>query len=295
MSKYFTKSFQVSWNDINATGELGLSAYFQYVVETAWAWGAANGLGIAESEASGLAWVIHETEIDLLRPLRAGDQFELTIWLKEWRRVRGTRCFELRMKSGTEVVAQGVQEIVVLDSSSMRPVPAPAPLIEKIRMENPRIVPHQELPKYRIPEGSAFPSERAVEWRDLDWQEHVNNSIYPAFAEEAAARALAAMGWSPADLKEAGLAVGYRRVHIQYPSSASWGEKLSISTCLVDLKSTGGRWYVLMDRTSDKDPVARCELEWSVLDRATGEVREMPATLARRLQERVVVANRGEV
>jgi YbgC/YbaW family acyl-CoA thioester hydrolase len=287
LSKVFSKSFRVSWNEINASGEVGLSAYFQYVVETAWAWGAANGLGEAESDAAGLAWVIRETELGLHRPLRSRDEFELTIWLKDWRRVRGTRCFELRIKDGGELIAQGVQEIVVLDSTTLRPVPAPRALIEHLRMENPRLVPHQEFPKYRNPEGAAFVTERAVEWRDLDWQEHVNNSIYPAFAEEAAVRALASLGWPPAEQKAQGVAVVNRRVHIQYQSPASWGERLRVGASLMGLKSTGGTWYVEMERPSDHELISRCILEWSAMDRASGAVKELPETVSEALRERL--------
>ena len=229
MSKYFTKPFHVSWNEIDATGQVGLSSYFQYVVETAWAWGAANGLGIAESEALGLAWVVHETELSLIRPLRTGDDFELTIWLKDWRRVRGTRCFELRARDAGDILAQGVQEIVVLDSQSLRPKPPPEYLISNLRMEDPRLIPRHTMPRIQVAASGAFTTDRVVEWRDLDWQEHVNNSVYPAYAQEAATQALATLGWAPAELKQAGCAVRYRRAHIQHPSSAVWGEKLDVA------------------------------------------------------------------
>jgi YbgC/YbaW family acyl-CoA thioester hydrolase len=289
--KHFTKAFQVGWSEIDANGQVGISNYFQYVVETAWAWGAANGLGLAESESLGLAWVMHETEISILRPLRSGDEFDLTIWLAEWRRVRGTRCFELRLKHGGEVVAQGVQEIVVLDSRSLRPKAAPEHLIANLRMENPRIIPRGNLPKPRITPAGAFASQRAVEWRDLDWQEHVNNSTYPAYAEEAAVQALTALGWSPARWKAEGYAMANRRVHVQHPSSATWGERLNVTTSLIELKPTGGTWYVEIQRQPDGAPIARCVLEWSTTDRLTGHGKQIPESLYRALQGRLVAAD----
>ncbi len=288
MSKYFTKAFHVGWSEINALGQVGLSNYFQYVVETAWAWGAANGLGIAESEDLGLGWVMHETEISIVRPLKSGDDFDFTIWLQEWRRVRGTRCFELRIKDGGELVAQGVQEIVVLDSTTLRPVSPPEHLIDNLRMQDARVVPRHPFPKPAIPDAAAFETERAVEWRDLDWQEHVNNAIYPEYAEEASAQALAALGWPPDALKAAGCALTNRRVHIQYPASASWGERLKLTTALVELNSTGGTWYVDMVRQADKERVARCILEWAAIDRITGQQKALPEALARALRGRLV-------
>jgi YbgC/YbaW family acyl-CoA thioester hydrolase len=287
VSKYFTKRFHVGWNEINAIGQVGLSNYFQYIVETAWAWGAANGLGIEESEALGLGWVMRETQLSLNRPLRSGEEFDFTIWLADWRRVRGTRCFEIRIADGGDLVADGVQEIVVLDSKTLRPAAAPGQLIENLRMENPRIIPRRPFPKFEVPREMAFMTKRSVEWRDLDWQEHVNNSIYAAFAEEAATQALANLGWAPDQFKAQRSAVANRRVHIQYRSPAAWGEELSVATSLVELKSTGGTWYIDMERQADREPVARCVLEWATIDREAGDERAMPETLLRALQERL--------
>lgn len=294
MSKYFSKPFHVSWNDVNAIGQVGLANYFQYVVETAWAWGAANGLGIPESEALGLGWVIRETEIALLKALRSGDDFDLTIWLVEWRRVRGTRCFELRLRDGGELIAQGAQEIVVVDSKTLRPMAAPEGLIQNLRMENPRSIPRQAFPKLHAPGETAFVTQRSVEWRDLDWQEHVNNSIYPAYAEEAGAQALAALGWSPAEQKAAGYAVTNRRVHIQYQSPAAWGQRLNVLTRLIELKPAGGTWYVEMEGDPDHEQTARCVLEWSTIDRDTGEEKALPEAVSRGLRERLAAAKEDD-
>ncbi len=201
---------------------------------------------------------------------------------------RGTRCFELRIKDGGELVAHGVQEIVVLDSATLRPVSPPEHLIENLRMQDPRVVPHHAFQKVQIPVEAGFVTERAVEWRDLDWQEHVNNSIYPEYAEEAGAQALAALGWPPAALKAAGLAVANRRAHIQYLSPASWAERLNLTTAVVGLNSTGGTWYVDMQRQADKERVARCALEWAAIDGITGQPKALPEALARALHGRLV-------
>jgi acyl-CoA thioesterase FadM len=103
------------------------------VIETAWDWGATIGLSIAETEELGYAWVIRETEINLFRPLYANDIFNVTIWLADWRRVHGTRCFEILLKDGGDIVAQGVQEVVALDSQNLRPVAMPEHIIKRVK------------------------------------------------------------------------------------------------------------------------------------------------------------------
>lgn len=289
MSKAFTRTFRVGWSQINAIGQVHLSEYFRYVIETAWDWGATVGLSIVESEELGLAWVLRESEITLYRPLYPNDVFELTIWLVDWRRVHGTRCFELVLKDGGEVVAQGVQEVVSLDLKTMRPVATPNHIIDQLRMENPRVIQHQKLPKFQTQREIAFVTQRTVDWQDLDSQEHVNNANYVAFAEDAITKALVTVGWTPAHFKDQGIAVMNHRVHIQYQSPASWGERLDLVTQLVELKPARGIWYIQIERTSDREPIARCLIEWSLTNRISGEERILPESLFLGLKTRVAI------
>jgi len=290
MSKYFTRTFRVGWSEINTIGQVHLSEYFRYVIETAWDWGATVGLSIAESEVLGLAWVIRESEINLYRPLCPNDIFELTIWLVDWRRVRGTRCFELLLKDGGELVAKGVQEIVSLDLKTLRPVATPVHIIDNLRIENPRVIQHQKFPKFQTQPEAAFVIQRTVEWQDLDSLEHVNNANYVAFAEEATVQALAELGWSPSHFKTQGFVVVNQRVHIQYQSPASWGETLEVVTYLVELKPIGATWYIEIERTSDREPIVQCIIEWSLANRISGEEQILPESLFRVLKKKVAIA-----
>jgi acyl-CoA thioester hydrolase len=290
MSKIFTRPFRVRWSETNASGQVDFASYLRYLVETAWDWGAAGGLSLDDVKAHGQTWVIRETEFNLLRPLVYNDLFDFTIWLLEWRRVRGTRAFELKLQESREVVAQGVQQVAVLDSQTMRPTSPPEHLLETYQLEDPRLVAHQRFPRLPAPPEAAFAMERRVEGRDLDQLDIVENSVYAAYAEEAAARALAAVGWSPADLKARGLAVENRRIHIQYQSPAVWGDRLQIVAYLLRLAGTGGDWVVAMQRPTDGLSIARCVLSWTLVDRATGESHLLPDSLSTALKDKAAVS-----
>jgi YbgC/YbaW family acyl-CoA thioester hydrolase len=294
MSKQFTRTFRVSWSKTNAIGQVDLSGYLRYLSETAWDWGAANGLGIRESEKLGLAWIIREQEINLYRPLTPNDIFDFTIWLINWRRVRGTRCFELRLKDGKELVAQGVQQVATLDSKTFRPVRPPEHLLENFLMENPRVIQQRRFPKFQTQPETAFVTQRNVEWRDLDLLEHVNNATYADFAEDAAAQALAALGWSPSQFKTEGFTVVNRRFHIQYQSPALWGETLNVAANLLELKPTGGTWYIEVERPSDGKSIVKCVIEWSLTNRVSGEEQPLPESLFRALKEMVVFSKKND-
>jgi len=290
MSKIFTRAFRVRWSETNANGQVDIASYLRYLMETATDWGDAGELSLDDIHALGQAWVIRETEFNLFRPLCYNERFEFTIWLVEWRRVRGTRHFELRLQDSGEVVAQGAQQVAVLDSQTMRPISPSAHLLEFYLLEDPRILPHQRFPRVPPPPEAAFVMERRVEDRDLDQMDIVDNTVYAAYVEEAVARALAAVGWSPAELKEQGLAAGYRRIHVQYQSPAVWGDRLQVLTYPLGLGDTGGDWVVAIQRATDGVGIVKCVLSWKLVDRLTGEAQRLPESLSAALKDRVAAS-----
>ena len=274
MSKIFTRSFRVRWSELDASGTVSPANYLRYLLETAWDWGVAIGWDADYSQNPDVLWLIREAEIRFLQPLRHYDEFDLTIWMVHWQRVRGTRCFELTRKESGEVIAQGTQQIVYVDAKTGRPINLPEEEIVRFQLENPRVFPFERFPKITSAEGS-FVMQRQVELMDLDSYDHVNNVIYVNYAEEAAAQDFLAQGWSPAKLVEAGLRIATRRIHIQYLSLAIWGETLNISTHMIETKDMGGSRYVGMMH-ADGSPVAECIMDWELVDRKSGEVRPLP-------------------
>ena len=289
MLKQFTRTFRVRWSETNAVGQVDLAGHLRYLIETAWDWGATSGLSMAESETLGLVWVVRETEMNLHRPLAPNDVFEFTVWLLQWRRVRGTRCFELRLKDGNEIVAQGTQQVATLNNKTLRPVRVPEQIIDNFLSEKPRAIQQQKFPKLYTRPESAFVTQRDVEWRDLDPLEHVNNATYAAFAENAVLQAFASVGWAPSRFKSEGIATKNRRFHIQYQSPALWGNSLTVATYLVELNPTEGTWYIEIERASDSESIVKCVLEWSVADRASGAEETVPESLYHALKKRVVM------
>ena len=277
MSKIFTRTFRVRWGELNPSGMVGPANYLRYLIETAWDWGTAIGWGEKYSQNPDVFWVIRETEIRFQRPLRHNDVFDFTIWMVNWQRVRGTRCFELKLKESGDVIAQGTQQVVYMDTKTGRPISLSEEEIAKFRLEDPRVFPFERFPKIAAVENP-FVTQRQVEWMDLDIYDHVNNVIYINYAEEAAAQDFAARGWSPAKLAEAGLGVVTKRLHIQYLSIASWGETLNISTHQLKVNDMGGSRYISMTRT-DGSPVAECIIDWELVDRKSGEAISLPDEL----------------
>jgi YbgC/YbaW family acyl-CoA thioester hydrolase len=277
MSKIFTRTFRVRWGELDPSGTVGPANYLRYLSETAWDWGEVVGLGVSDSQTLSLFWVIRETEIHFLRPLHHNDLFDFTIWLAKWQRVRGTRCFELKLKASGDVIARGTQQVVCMDTKTSRPVSLTEDVIDRFRLEDPRVFPSERFPKVTAP-VNPFAMQRQVESMDLDAYDHVNNAIYIDYAEEAAAQDFSVRGWSPIKLAEADLSLAIRRVQILYSSQAMWGETLNISTYMLEIKETGGSRYVGMTR-ADGSPVAECIMDWELVDGKSGEAQSLPDEL----------------
>jgi acyl-CoA thioester hydrolase len=277
MSKIFTRTFRVRWGELDPSGTVSPANHLRYLIETAWDWGVAIGWGLNYSQSAEIFWVIRESEIRFLRPLRHNDIFDFTIWMINWQRVRGTRGFELTLKDNGEIIAQGTQQVVYMDAKTGRPKALPDEEADKFRLENPRMFPLERFPKIRLL-GSGYRMQRQVELMDLDVYDHVNNAIYLDYAEEAAAQDFSSRGWSPAKLAAANLAIVTRRARIQYLAMAEWGETLNISTHQLDVTETGGSRYVGMTRL-DGSPVTECILDWELVSRESGEAQPLPHSL----------------
>ncbi|HVF24281.1 MAG TPA: thioesterase family protein [Anaerolineales bacterium] len=277
MSKIFTRTFRVRWGELDPSGTVSPANYLRYLIETAWDWGTAIGWGEKYSQNPDVFWVIRETEIRFQRPLHHNDVFDFTIWMVNWQRVRGKRCFELKLQESGEVIAQGTQQVVFMDMKTGRPISLSEEEVVKFRLEDPRVFPFERFPKIAAVENP-FVTQRQVEWMDLDMYDHVNNVIYVNYAEEAAVQDFSARGWSPVKLAEAGLVVVTKRLHVQYLSIAVWGETLNISTHPLEVKDNGSSRYVGITR-EDGSSVTECILDWELVDRTSGEARSLPDEL----------------
>jgi YbgC/YbaW family acyl-CoA thioester hydrolase len=284
MSKIFTKNYRTRYSEINANGLLDPADCARYIIDTAYDWGERLGLGHTASNELDLYWVVRENEIHLFEPLHFMEEFDFTIWMFEWKRVRGTRAFEMKRKSDGALIAHGVQKLVCLDIKTQRLVTPPEELLKNFRLDNPREIPSQRFPKIPPPPETALTFQQKATWQDVDMLEMVNNAVYISYAEEAVMQMLAANGWSLPKLKAQGLEIAFKRVHIQYKKPAVWNDTINMPTFLLKLNDSGGSFFVSMTRVSDAETIANCILDWSSIDVNRMKACSLPDSLKKRLE-----------
>ena len=274
------RTFRVRHYECDAYENVYYTNYLRYIQETAMDASADVGFDPAWYAANKTSWLVRETEIEYHRPLCYGDSVRVKTWVEDFRHAMSRRAYELREDASGDMVARAATEWVYLDNAKGKPARIPEAFKEKFFPDGPPPEPAKRgrFPEYAPPERSVYPQKRRVEWRDIDPAQHVNNSVYLAYAEDSAVEASMAAGWTPARMREEGFTIRVRRHRIEYKLPAVLGDDLEVATWLRDVGECSATRHYTMTRLSDGVPLARAlaDLEWA--DAQTGEAIPIPAS-----------------
>jgi acyl-CoA thioester hydrolase len=276
-----TRQFQIRFYECDAYGHVNNSNYARYMQEAAFDASAAAGFADDEYERINLIWLIRDTEIEYISPLRYGDTAEVTTWVEDFRRVRSRRRYEISRAGEENVAARGLTDWVLLDRETHRPVSIP----EDLQMAFfPEGLPEQAgkrepFPKPPPPPPGAVIIQRQVAWEDVDPAQHVNNAKYFTYMEESGIQAAAQFGFSMQDYLEKGLGTVARKTRIEYKQPAILGDTVEITTYLSDPRPIRATRHFIIRRQSDQALLAQAYVQWVFVDLNTGRPYRMPAEM----------------
>lgn len=286
----FERSFRVRSYECDAYGHVNHANYLRYMQEAALDASADVGYGVARYQAMDRLWLVHDTDITYLRPLRYGDVVTVRTWVADFRRVRSQRAYELFLAGSGEPVANATSDWVFLDATTMRPATIPteivaayfdgiAPVAEK----------PAKFPEAPPPPPGTFTLRHTVEWRDIDQAGHVNNANYLAYIEECNTHVCIAHGWPMERMLAMGMGIVARRYRIEYRLPALMSDELEIATYVSDARrSTAVRHYTIR-RAADGELLVRANVLWVWIDLATGRPRRIPPEFRESFQDNMVV------
>ncbi len=107
------RTFRVRNYECDGYGHVNNANYVRYMQEAALDASAAVGYDEARYNELGHIWLIRETNIEYLRPLRFGDSVEVTTWVGDFRRVRSRRFYELRSTATGDHGGAGIDRLGV--------------------------------------------------------------------------------------------------------------------------------------------------------------------------------------
>jgi acyl-CoA thioester hydrolase len=280
MPREHVRTFRVRYYECDALGHVRGVSLLRYTQEAAFDASAAAGYDLARYDAMQRLWLVRETDVASLQPLRYGDSIAVKTWVADFRRVRSRRMYEARLASSGEVVARASTDWVFLNAATGRPVTIPSDLIAAFFPEG---MPDQAPPRERsisappAPAG-AFTTRRRVTWRDIDAAQHVNNSNYLAYAEDCAAQAMAAHGWPLERMLSEGITLVARRHQIAYLQPALLDDELELATWASDVSDESFLRHTTITRVSDGTLLAQVHSAYGWFDLATEKPVGVPTT-----------------
>lgn len=275
------RTFRVRNYECDAYGHVNNANYLRYMQETALDASAAVGFDEARYYALGHIWMIHETNVEYLQPLRFGDSVEVTTWVGDFRRVRSRRFYELRNPATGDSVARASTDWVYVDLATQRPAQVPPEMIAAFMPDASEETPHPRDPFPAAPPTPPrpFTMQRVVEWRDIDPAGHVNNATYFNYMEECGIQAAQAFGWAMTRMQDEGFAILARRHRIEYRQQAALGDELAITTYLSDVKRSNATRHYLITRTSDDTLIAQARSLWVFVNLKTNAITRLPQSM----------------
>ena len=278
MPHSFTTPFAIRHDECDAYGHLNNAVYLRYMQEAAFRASADAGLGQAEYEAMGHFWLIRETEIEYLQPLRGGETIHITTWNEGFRRTMARRHYVFRRAGEDQPAARAWTDWVFLNRTSGRPATILPGIHAAYFPEAGRAPGFARTPFPEIPPAPAgvFKLTRRVEWRDIDELQHLNNAAYLSYVEDCAVQLAEHFGWSFEQWTGLGQAFVARKHHIQYLRPVLLKDLLDIRTWLFNVRRTSATRYYALQRTVDGELLAQVATLWALIDLQSGRPTRFP-------------------
>ena len=281
MSVGHIEPFRVRHYECDAYGHMNNAVYLRYMQEAGIEAAAAVGLDSQWHENENRTWLPRRTQIEYIRPLRAGDQVELKTWVSGFRRVFCRRQYEFRRSGEEDLVAKAETDWVFLDGRRMNPVTIPpeikAAFIPGWSRET--LVPRIKLPEPPPSPEGVFRIQRQVEWQDVDMMQHLNNAAYLDYAMSAGVQLTASYGWPMGKWMEEGIAFVARQNSIEYRIPAQMDDELEILTWLFNIRPATVTRHFDIRRVVSAELLAQVQTVWVMMNLENGRPMRIPGSM----------------
>jgi acyl-CoA thioester hydrolase len=273
-----TRALRVRYSDCDAYGHLNSANYLRYMQETAFDASAAAGYDQTRYDEIQRTWLIRESQVEYLTPLRYNDLVEVKTWIGDFKRASSRRLYEFRHAGSDSLAARAFTDWVFLDTRINRPTAIPPEVITAFCPEGaPSPFPHREpYPTPPPAPAGAFRMRRRVEWHDIDTMLHVNNAIYMVYAGECGFQAVAHFGWPWQRMQAEGFAIYLRRAWLQYLQPAMPGDEVEVLTWIYDVRRVTAIRHYQIRRVSDGALLAQVNTTGVWVNIATGQPVRIP-------------------
>lgn len=288
MPRAHERTFRVRHYECDAYENVYYTNYLRYIQETAMDASAAAGFGAEWYASRGHLWLVRDTEIEFISPLRYGDSVRVRTWVRNMRQALSMRAYELYRVADDALVARAQTDWAFIESATGKPARIAPEFRDAFFPEGaPPEEPRQRFPAPPPAPPGAYVQRRRVEWRDIDPAQHVNNSVYLAYSEDCAAEASTACGWPPTRMRENGFTIEIARCRIEYRIPAVLGDELVVTTWLSEKSPGGVSRHFTIDRSDTT--LSRAVAELRCVDAETRATRPFPDDYRNALEHSVAL------
>jgi acyl-CoA thioester hydrolase len=287
------RTFRVRHYECDAYGHVNHANYLRYMQEAAIDASAAAGYDQGRYLQIRHFWLIRETQIEYLRPLRYGESVHVTTWVADFRRARSRRAYEFHLAGSKKLVARASTDWVFLEQGTNRPASIPTEMKAAFYPEGlPDSFPNSErFPKPPPRPSGTYCQNRRVEWRDLDAAGHANNATYLSYIEDCGLQMVGAHGWNLIRMAADELAIVARSHRIEYKVPATLDDSLEIATWVSDVQDSTVTRHTTISRIPDGQLLARARTIHVWVDHQTGKPRPIPEAFLADLSPVITAAN----
>ena len=212
MGLRYCQTFHIRYDECDLYEHLNNAVYVRYMQEAALGASAEAGYDKGRYAELGTGWIVRDTHIEFLQPVGYGDSVDVTTWVEDVRRVQSRRNYEFTHTNTQELVAKAYSNWVYITRATGKLMTVP-PEIRQAYLPNPSetITRPEKFPTLPPRPVGAYTTQRRVQWRDIDGNQHMNNAAYLNYIEDVGTDVMAHFGWDLERLFQTGIAVVLRR------------------------------------------------------------------------------------
>lgn len=210
MDMIYQKEYAVHTYETDVRGLVKASALFNYLQDSAGEHAGRLGVGVLDLFKRNMTWVLSRYHVLIHRYPAMGARLEVTTWPSGKRGLFATRDFEVSDGGGSPVLS-ATSSWMVIDLVRKQPVKIDEAIaipyaLDKRALDDP----FGSLP---VPAAREFEVPFRVESAHIDWNRHVNNTVYIQWALEAV----------PPDVLKTSRAVEFE---VSYRAEAFYGDSI---------------------------------------------------------------------
>lgn len=179
---YYQKAYTSRPSDYNRNGKLSYEAILQILESAAGDHSAKVGDSIADANKNGIAWILTEWRVKILRRPENGESFSITTWVRGKAPASAVyRDFILTDDNDNEII-RAEAKFALFDLATSRLTRIDEELLASYQPEEKTVF--EDVKRLRAP--SEYTSEKELQLRssDIDFNGHVHNTRYIDLAME---------------------------------------------------------------------------------------------------------------